>query len=151
MTKRVTNTICSVALMLCLTSYFAHADECETMAAKIAKAAGLEANKRTPANFVPLSAVDGEYGAYLNCSGTYGMNLRFLSQPDPTEDWFQFVGLASSVFAKVPASAIRKGVKECLETTKQSGKHFANFEREGARFICDLDENDKRVELTIAK
>jgi hypothetical protein len=139
------------ALLLCLTPYSSQADECETIAARIASRAGLKANQRTSANFIPLSAVEGEYGAYLNCEGTYGMNLRFLSQPNPSEDWFHFVGQTSSILAKVSASAIRKGARECLVLAEQSGRHFANLERGGVRFICDLDDNDKRIELTVAK
>jgi hypothetical protein len=151
MTKQATIPIIAFALMRCLAPNLAHANDCETTAATIAKGAGLEANKRTPADFVPLSAVDGEYGAFLNCSGTYGMNLRFLSQPNPAADWFQFVGLASSIFVKVSASAIRKGVQACLDSIKHSGNNFANLERESVRFICDVGENDGRIELTIAK
>jgi hypothetical protein len=122
------------------------------MAAKVAKGAALHAGDRTNANFFPLSPTDGEYGVYLNCGGTNGLNLRFMSPPDPPKDWFQFVGRSASILTKVQPSILREGVKRCINEAAQSGQHFAeNFEHGGARFFCDVDENNKRVELTITR
>jgi len=140
----------AVTLFICATGN-ARADECDTMAAAIARAANLTAGHRTQANFIPMSPVDGEYGVYLNCAGTYGLNLRFMTRPDPPPEWFQFVGRSGSVLTKVPPLILREGVQKCLNTAFESGRQRADFEHRGARFICDVGENDKRVELTITR
>ena len=85
-----------VVVLLCLAPRFANADECETLAAKIAKATGLKADKRTAADFISFDAEDNRDVAHLNCAGTDPISLRFLSPPNPNGDWYQFVGLASS-------------------------------------------------------
>jgi hypothetical protein len=151
MTNRI-SCYCAVALFICAIGHAAGADECDDMAAKVAKGAALHAGDRTNANFFPLSPTDGEYGVYLNCGGTNGLNLRFMSPPDPPKDWFQFVGRSASILTKVQPSILREGVKRCINEAAQSGQHFAeNFEHGGARFFCDVDENNKRVELTITR
>ena len=59
-----------VVVLLCLAPRFANADECETLAAKIAKATGLKADKRTAADFISFDAEDNWDVAHLNCAGT---------------------------------------------------------------------------------
>jgi hypothetical protein len=150
MTNRIS---CYVVLFICAIGHPARADECDDMASKVAKGAGLHAGDRTEANFFPLSAAaDDGYGVYLNCGGTNGLNLRFMSPPHPPKDWFQFVGRSASILTKVQPSVLGEGVKMCLNEAERSGQHFAeNFVHGGARFFCDVDENNKRIELTITR
>src|SRR5260370_42508207 len=82
-----------VVVLLCLAPRFANADECETLAAKISKATGLEEDKCTAADFISFDAEDNRDVANLNSPGTDPISLRFVSPPDPHGDWHQFVGL----------------------------------------------------------
>jgi hypothetical protein len=82
-TKRaLTYALGVVVVMLCLAPRFAHANECETLAAKIAKAAGLKDN-RVAADFISFDAGDNWDVAHLNCAGTEPISLRFLSRDLP--------------------------------------------------------------------
>jgi hypothetical protein len=89
--------------------------------------------------------------AFISIARGHTLNLRFMSRPDPPPEWFQFVGRSGSVLTKVPPLILREGVQKCLNTAFESGRQHADFEHRGARFICDVGENDKRVELTITR
>ena len=72
----------AAALML-MTGSTAQADECDIMAAKIAKSMHLVVDpKRTQHHFIQMTS-DGEYGAQLNCDQDHlGLNLHVISLPD---------------------------------------------------------------------
>ena len=140
-----------VVVLLCLAPRFANADECETLATKIAKATGLKADKRTAADFISFDAEDNRDVAHLNCAGTDPISLRFLSPPDPNGDWYQFVGLASSILTNVSVSAIRQGARSCVVSSEDSGQHFAKLQLPGARFECHTASLSRMVDLTVAK
>jgi hypothetical protein len=118
------------------------------MAAEIAKDAGLIAGRRTQANFIPLSPRDGEFGAYLNCEGTFGLNLRFVSPPGAPQEWYQFVVRSASILTKAKPTIVREGAEQCVNAALQSSHGFADLEHGKIRFFCDTDEKT-RVELTI--
>ena len=80
----------AAALML-MTGSTAQADECDIMAAKIAKSMHLVVDpKRTQHHFIQMTS-DGEYGAQLNCDQDHlGLNpsgrIRAGSVLPPTTD-----------------------------------------------------------------
>src|SRR5258708_40186744 len=85
------------------------------------------------------------------CAGTDPISLRFLSPPDPNGDWYQFVGLASSILTNVSVSVIRQGARACVVSSEDSGQHFAKLQLSGARFECHTASLSRRVDLTVAK
>ena len=110
------------AAVICLTTNAARAaaDECDIMAADIAKRAGLTVGDRTKANFIPMSPDSGEYGAYLNCAGPSGMSLRFVSSPSPPTEWYQFVGQSATILTKAPPALVRDGARQCVNAASRS-------------------------------
>jgi hypothetical protein len=109
------------------------ADECDTMAAKIAKSVDWIVQPRTPARFIPMS--NGEYGASLNCGGTYGLNLHATRlMPDvPLQD----ITRAASILTEVAPANIRDGIQRCIKLAEASGGHYAEV-LTPAHIFCDL-------------
>jgi hypothetical protein len=127
------------------------ADECETKAAEIAGRIGLDAGARTKANFIPLSArtdEDDDYGAYLNCVGPHGMSLRYVSPPNPSQKWFEFVGRTSAILTGIKATRIATEARSCVDTARS---HDGYSESPSPAFmLCDADK-DMRAEILIGE
>jgi hypothetical protein len=144
------------ALALLMTSGTGLADECETMATKIGESMNLVVHPRTAANFIPMSPQDKDlwsddgYGAYLNCAGTYGLNLRSLSPPDPPQQWYDFIVRAGSILTKVTPTIVRDGIRQCVKAASASG--YADLTLGGVHISCDVDlKGFNRVDLIIAR
>jgi hypothetical protein len=126
------------------------ADECETKADEIARTVGLDAGKRTPAGFIPLSArANDDYGAYLLCKGSLGLTLQYLSPPSPAQKWFEFVSHSGAVLTGIKPASIALGVKNCVENARL---RKGPFHSPGSAFqmVCSVAKTDDRVELSLA-
>jgi hypothetical protein len=142
------------ALALMMASGAAQADECETMATKIGESMDLVVHPRTAANFISMSPQDKDlwsddgYGAYLNCGGTYGLNLRTLSPQDAPQQWYDFAVRAGSILTKVAPTIVRDGIRQCVKTASASS--YADLTLGGIHISCDVG-GFNRVDLTIAR
>jgi hypothetical protein len=111
-------TIIGATLALLMTSGVAMADECDTMAAKIAENVGWRVQPRPgQGRFIPMS--NGKEGASLNCGGTYGLNLHATRQlPDIQGE--QDLIRAASILTKVAPANIRDGIQQCIKAAAVS-------------------------------
>lgn len=128
------------------------ADECETKALEIARKLALDADTRSPADEIPLSArteAEDDYGAFLVCKGPLGMTLRFLSPPSPGRSWFQFVGRAGAILTGVKPASIALEAQNCVENARL---RKAAFRSPGSAFqmSCSVAKSDDRAEISLA-
>jgi hypothetical protein len=98
------------ALALLMTSA-AMADECDTVAAKIAESVQWTVQPRTPARFIPMS--NGEEGDSLNCGRTYGLNLHATRQL-PNIQGEQDIVQAASILTKVAPTMHKSSSGVCI-------------------------------------
>jgi hypothetical protein len=102
----------AIALTFTIISSPVVADECDTMAAKIAESVQWTVQPRTPARFIPMS--NGTVGASLNCGGSNGMSLQATRQmPDMPQ--VQDIVRAASILTEVAPANIRDGIQQCVK------------------------------------
>lgn len=146
--------IVMLALLITSGAAMAQSDECKDMATKIANSENLVVQPK--GTLFGLGAAEGrfghgDYGAYLNCRGTYGMNLHARSPDNAPQGWYEFAARIGFILTDVDPTIIRDGIKQCVKLAAASGNHYyANLMLEGARVFCDID-NDNSVSLYVAK
>jgi hypothetical protein len=137
-------TYCAVAIVLLVLTIGppSHAgDRCDLAAAKIAQKTGMTVAPRVPANFIPMTQPDGDYGAHLECNGSRGITLHAMSPPHPPEDWFRFFAQAASVLTGDAPDAVYKATKRCQAQAEQTSDGFADLRS----IICDIDGDNLEV------
>lgn len=121
------------------------ADQCELLAAKIAHQTGMVTSPRVPANFIPMTQPDGDYGAHLECNGSHGLTLQAISPPAPPEDWFQFFAQAASALTGDAPSADYAATKKCQAKAEHTSDGFADLSTGTPPVVCDLDGSNLEV------
>lgn len=130
------------------------AAECPPVMGKLAKSLDLEPVPRG-SNLVLLKAHEEDgYFAFFICRGSLGMTLRFLSDPDPTDDWYQFVARAGEALTGTKAASIGAEVRACAASAEENAgvpNGYAERFSPALRLTCEFDSNDRRIEIYLAK
>jgi hypothetical protein len=141
--KRMIRSYCAitVVLLVLIVRPTDAADRCDLVAAKIAQKTRMTVAPRVPANFIPMTQPDGDYGAHLKCNGSRGITLHAMSPPHPPEDWFRFFAQAASVLTGDAPDAVYKATKRCQAQAEQTSDGFADLRS----IICDIDGDNLEV------
>jgi hypothetical protein len=152
-------------LAMLMTSGAAQADECDIMAAKIAKSMHLVVDPKRARNFIGMTSEDdGTYGAQVNCDQDHlGLNLHVISLPDVPlpPDWYDVIADVISTLIdvrdadgkpfKIEPTIIRDYVQQCVsKASALEAKHQraeADLVFAGAHMFCNIVDGRKSVEL----
>lgn len=127
-------------LLVVLLAWPAHAaDQCGTLAARIAERSGMVVSPRVPANFIPMTQPDGDYGARLICNGSMGITFHAMSPPIPPDSWFRFAAQAASALTGDPPNVLYALLKNCAQQAKQTSDGYADMRSGSPPVVCSLD------------
>jgi hypothetical protein len=112
--------LAAIALTFTVISSPVVADECDDMAAKIAKSEHLIIAKERSPNGEVLSLDSDKDGYAIDLGCNYPIGFTIVSPPDPPQEWYNSAARVGSILTGVAMTTVLEEIQRCVKTAATS-------------------------------